>query len=847
MNRCLIVISCAICALAFAAHARGAESCECRNTSFSWAGCRDAAHCDQGGWTSCTASPDDSYTVEAGCHVDVGPGDDVLLEQPMPARFSVEDGGSVTVHGPVEWRVGPLGFVSSPGSRVELSGCFRRFAGTGPECADALGADALFQTGTVVPCRDGDCSGDAALVRLAYPDASEAQRAFLARLDVARDVLCFWQDDEQGYVGADAGYCYKIAAVGTDPTATYLDFDIRQVWRAQSDQAGYPLARREVQQGTLRGAHRAGTREIHLAETDVVAGRIDQMGRWVRCGTHPPFLIATVRDDPGGDVLVLADARGIDADYSDGERCWVDWGWTAGDVAFVMAPVHVTSSLDQSNTAFMRLGGAASLRAVVFDGLGGDGSHGRGAVQILGGPLERFEHVWVTDPLVDDREAVVFGDLPCETSAYHVTVTGGPPEAEYDKNYGLYWYGGPDCTYHLTHFYPRFQGDDSFVLESSGIAPVGKIVLRYVHSGPASPPGDSGQLFDFGLPNPSIVDAADVLCTACTTQDGIGQLVNPSEGGGTIARVLWVGAFNGGALGPSQGNAPTHLKDFGLIGAAVDPQIMPGHHPLAGGDTDGFYVRDVTDPRSTSSVLCGTAEVPLHNLRRGILWNVQTGSVPCDVDGGAQLSDLYFVDVAKLGEPGPLLALHGTANGADLTRLTMAFRAPLVGLSYGMEVGAGARARIDGPLLSGFRSPETLAAMHVGGPAQAALLDWAAPTCFFDDAVDDDPASLAAYGTPPLRGVDPLFTSPATGRFDLAPASPALAAGCGARGAGVQTDNWAHRKAKLRPLYMAQRAAPCGISAELAILLPLLRRAFSRGSRAASRRARGFRAGGPSA
>ncbi|HTO25897.1 MAG TPA: hypothetical protein VMJ49_08330, partial [Gaiellaceae bacterium] len=534
-------------AILLAAEAR-AEFCKCRDTSFAWAGCRDDAHCDQAGWTSCMASPDDSYAVGAGCHVDVAPGDDVLLEQLAPARFSVDDGGSVTVRGPVEWRVGPVGFLSAPGSHVELSGCFRRYGGTGPDCTDDLVADDLFTVGTVVPCRDGDCTGDAELMRIAYPDATPDLLAYLARLDVARDVLCFWQDDEQGYVGADAGYCYKIAAVGPDPEDAYLDFDIRQVWRAQSDQAGYPLARRLVQQGTLRGAHAIGAREIHLVETNVVTSRTDQMGRWVHCGTRHPFLIATVRDDPDGDVLVLADGRGIDEDYADGERCYIDWGWTAGDRAFVMAPVHVTSSLNEGDTVFVRLGGAASLRAVVFDGLGGDGDHGRGAVQIIGGPLERFEHVWVADPLVNDREPVYLDDLPCDASVYHLTVTGGPAEPAFDKNYGLAWFGGPTCTYHLTHFYPRFQADDSFVLESRGLDPVAGMVIRYMHSGPSSAPGDSGQLLDLGEPNPSTIDAADLLCTACTTQDGLGQLVNTAMGGGTIARLLWVGAFNGGTI-----------------------------------------------------------------------------------------------------------------------------------------------------------------------------------------------------------------------------------------------------------------------------------------------------------
>jgi len=321
--------------------------------------------------------------------------------------------------------------------------------------------------------------------------------------------------------------------------------------------------------------------------------------------------------------------------------------------------------------------------------------------------------------------------------------------------------------------------------------------------------------------------------------------VNPSLGGGTIARLLWVGALNGGALGWSEG-AATHLVDFGLIGAAVDATDFRGHHPLAGIDTDRFYVRDVSDPRSTSSQLCGTPEQPVEHLRRGIFWNVQTGSVPCVVDGAAQLSDVAFVDVAKARDPGPLLEVLGTADGAGLARLTMAFRAPLLGLTHGIEIRDGARAAVDGPLLTGFTAPPATTAMHVGAE-EAGLLTWGAPTCFFDDAADDDETVIAAYGTTPLRGIDPLFESPSEGRYDFLATSPALAAGCGARVAGVRIDNWAHRKAKLRPLFLTLRPTPCGISAELVFVLAPLLRAFSRGSRAASRRARGSRADGPSA
>jgi hypothetical protein len=804
----------------------GAEPCRCADTSFAWQGC-DAGGCDPGGWTDCTPTADDHYTLASGCHVEVEPGDDVLLEHLGAQSLRVESGASLTLRGPVEWRVGPGGFQSEPGSRVELAGCFRRVAGAGDECTAALGADNLFAAGDVVPCLDGDCDGDGAWARIAYaPEMHATIAPLLARIDVARDVLCFWQAGEGGYVGADAGYCYKITSVGSAAESLHLDFDVRQVWRAQSDQAGYPLARREVQQGTLQGDHPAGSREIQLSETGVVAGRTDQMGRWVRCaGQQRAYLIASVRDEPGGDVLVLADDRGIVSSFPDGERCHVDWGWGTGDLAFVMAPVHVTSATNGVGQVFVRLEGALSLRGVVFDGLGGNPANAHGAVQIVGGPLERLEHVWIADPLVHNREALFLDELPCDSSAFHVTITGGPPDPAADKNYGVAWFGGATCGYTLTHFYPRFTGDDAFVLHSAGADPIAAIHLRYVHAGPTAFPGDSGQLLDLGAPNPTVLDASDMLCTACTTQDGYGALIGAAQGGGEVSRTLWVGAFNGGALSrsPTLNAVDPRFVAFGLVGSAVDVGNVRGAGPLVGLDTERFYVRDYSDTRpSVGSQLCVADSVRTERLRNGVFLRTTTSQLPCDLTANAELSDVYFIDVARSGTPGPVLRVEPAALDASLTRLTMAFTAPLSGITRGISVAGGARLLVDGPLLTGFHGPGVASAMNIVSPAEAAQLDWGAPTCFFDNVVDDAELTLAAYGTPPIRGVDPEFVNPSAGRFDLAASSPLRAAGCGAREAGIRETNWAHRKAKLRPVYMGPPPHACGLFGPEPLLLVVL-------------------------
>src|SRR4029077_19653820 len=109
----------------------------------------------------------------------------------------------------------------------------------------------------------------------------------------------------------------------------------------QSDQAGYPLVRRNVIETTLKGAHMRWSRTFHFVETSAIGSRVDQMGRWLRCGeSQRAYLIASVTDDAAGDSVLLADAAGIFDDLPDGTRCHIDWGWAAGDVAFVMAPVH---------------------------------------------------------------------------------------------------------------------------------------------------------------------------------------------------------------------------------------------------------------------------------------------------------------------------------------------------------------------------------------------------------------------------------------------------------------------------------------------------------------------------
>lgn len=807
-------------ARAAVAQETGAETCTCRDASFAWRGCADG-DCDEAGWTGCEgATPDDTYVIGPGCHVRVGPGDDVLLAPDAAAPVVVQAGGSLTVGGPVEWRVGPRGLVGEPGSSVAFSGCYRRRGSNGPDCAPALGPDALFTVGEVVPCRDLDCSDDPEIVRLVYePEVqSSAIAGLLARIDATRDALCFWQDDRSNAaVGADAGYCYAITGVGEAARSQWIDFDIRQVWRAKSDQAGYPLERREVHEATLLGDHAGGARTLRFRETDVVVGRTDQMGRWVRCGGEQrAYLVATVRDDPGGDALVLADDRGLEHGFPDATRCHVDWGWAAGDKAFVMAPVHVTSATNRSDEGFVLLQGAASLGGVVIDGLGGDGL--RGALQLRGADMTRFEHVWVTDPLVTDTEAVLVDDVPCGRGVFHLSVTGGPPDAADDKNYGLAWFGGSACNYSLTHLYTRFVGDDSFVLESTGAAPVGAIHWRHVQAGPASRPGDSGQFLDFGFPNPTDVVGSGGICTACTSQDGFGPLVSPSSGTGEMSGIVWVGAFNGGLHGDgTESDRPDYrYRRLAVVGSAPDPSIERGIGAIAGLNTEDFYVRDVEDPRPDPNRLCtanpyGTFA---RRLARGIFANVALGGVPCEVGGGdAELSDLYFLDVTRSDAGGAIVETRSAAPGARLARLTMAFANPPAGVWSGVRVTTEAAPStvLDGLLLTGVRGPGARA-MSLGSAANAQAVAWGAPSCFWDNDVDEEPAVLDAYGVAPIRGVAPGWVDASASRYDLAPDSPLRAAGCGAGTAGIRDADWAHRKLKLRPLYMGPPPAACGLA-----------------------------------
>lgn len=808
------------------------EFCGCTGTTFTWAGCGADGHCDPGQWTNCTPSPDDGYAFQNGCHVTID-GGDLLLSHASPRHVSVKSGASFTMRGPAELRLGPMGVRAEPGSRVDLSGCFRHFwpmsAGK-EECAPTVTAAALFPIGRVLPCRDGDCNGDAETVRLDWahtdPGLDAPIDALLDRIDAARDAICFWQHSESA-PAADSGYCYAVTAVGRDGGERFLDFDIRQTWSAQSDQAGYPLTRREVHPATLASDAPAGTRELTFSETGLVEGRAGPAGRFLRCdGEQQSHLIATATDDPAGDVLTLADARGTTVDYGAGTLCHIDWGWAEWDVAFIMAPVHVTAHTPQVDRTRVFLEGETTLRGVVVDGLGGElGVLYGAALEVRGGPLVALEHVWVVDPLVANRASVLLDDLPCGTSVRHLVVTGGPSDAEGDKNYGLAWFGGSTCEYTVEHLYTRFMGDDNFVLESSGTRPTGTVHIRYAQAGPSSFPGDSGQFFDFGAPNPTLVSVRDALCTSCTSHDGRDTLIAPSAGNGHIENLLWVGVHNGGLVtsGAEPDDGIFTFERFGVIGSDVDASNALGAGPLTGLVSDRFYVRDIQDPRANPSRLCAgpASGARTRLLSRGIFSNVTLGSVPCEVSH-ASLSDLYFVDVAR-STPGALLLAQSWASNLSLSRLTVAFTRPPSGLQIGVSapfVSAAPELTIDGLLLTGLRGATTQA-MSLGYPATAALVSWGAPTCFFDNAIDESPAVLAAYGVAPVQSVDPAFVNPAAGRFDLAPASPLAGVGCGAREAGYSEFDWAHRKAKLAPMYMGDRPLACGLLG-VELLLPLV-------------------------
>lgn len=816
------------------AHA-AAQWCECEQQSFVWQGCDATGSCDPGGWTHCSPSPDDSFTIRNGCHVVVNPGSDVLLSQVLANRTTVEAGGSLVVNGPSELRLGPLGLTADPGSTVDFSGCFRRF-GAGESCVAALGADSLFPIGLVVPCRDGDCTDDPEVVRIVWNETTDALTlsqidSLLEGIEVARDVLCFWQNAETGPIGADAGYCYKVVGKSLGPIDRTLDFDIRQTWSAQSDQAGYPLSRRVVQPVTLAKDMAIGARTFSFTETTPVVGRANPVGRWIRCGNDQrAYVIATATDDAAGDAVLIADGRGVEAAYPAGTQCYLDWGWGATDIAFVMAPVHVTSLTNQPGDSWLLLQGDTTLRAVVVDGLGGDtDTTTKSALTVRGGPLRALEHVWVTDPLVKDRAAVLLDDLPCGTAINHLTVTGGPPSIEDNKNYGLAWHGGAACSYRATHLYTRFAGDDNFVLESTGADPVAAISLQYMEAGPSSLPGDSGQLFDFGDPNPTSVVVQDALCTSCTSDDGFGSLMLSSSGPAQIDDVLWIGARNGGVLPDAvESNHPSVLfRRLGVIGSNVDATNQLGKGPLVGIDAQDFYVRDIVDPRPASIQLCTGNQfgAQTHALSRGVFHNIALGQTPCEVSR-AQISDVYFIDVRREDSVGPLLEVRPLATAPILSRLTMAFQKEPTGVTAGISApfaGAAPQLTIDGTLLTGFRGPQTLRAMSLGTAATAAPVNWGAPACFFDNVQDEYPDTLAAYGVSPVQGVDPLFVDPDALLYNLAPASPLRTVGCGARKAGFLESNWAHRKAKLEPVFIGPHGtSPDASAAELTPALFLI-------------------------
>lgn len=791
-----------------------AETCECASTSFSWSGCDEEA-CDPGGWNFCTPSPDDAFRINGGCAVRIEPQHDVLLQQATGVDIRVAEGGSLEVDGPVELRVGPSGLQASAGSSVSLRGCFRDAAGS---CTPDLGPSALFKIGTVMPCRDWLCDDDANVVRLLWnqSDTSAEEWArlgsLLASLDAERDVLCFWQTSEYD-VGADSGYCYRMIGVST-ASPRWLDFDVRQVWNAQSDQAGFPLERRLVREVHLAEDHPAGARWLRMRETTAVSTRSDGIGRWIRCDrSQRAYVIASVSDDLAGDAILLADRRGLKQAAGAGATCHIDWGWSRGDVAFVMAPVHVTTTSRAGGEGFLNLWGDVMLESAVIDGLGGSGY--RGGVWLYGARLLGARHVWVMDPLTANGQTITLEDVQCGAEVNHLLITGGPEAPEDDKDYGLAVMGGPACTYYVNHLYTRHRGDDNLLTNSSGVAPTGTVVWHWVQGGPASVPGDSGQFMDFGTGNVTNVYGSDGLCTACTSQDGLGSLMIPSGSGqGLMERLLWLGATGQGfsAAAVSVSNPQFRYRDVGVIGSAVDPAYV-GRGQLVGLDTERFYVRDVSDPRAGSLQICVNSPIAAATRRlvQGVYVDVSLGGTPCSMTGDTELREIALVDTTRLGSRGALIQIDAAATGDVLEKVTAAYRRSPEGIQYALALPNSlppGGVTIDRLLITGL-GDEVDAAMNLRTPELAAAVTWGGPSCFADVATIDAPDVLAAYGAPPLLLEDSGFGD--VGHLQVVPAAGSTAANadCGASSAGVTALDWAHRKMKLVPTFVSRPPAAC--------------------------------------
>lgn len=741
---------------------------------------------------------------------------DILQDGATPGTgLTVRGGGSLTADGAIVLSLNDEGLSCNPGASCSFHGAYRQFSTPTPMLLEEPDPAASFIVGDVIPCPTAsgtsDCSDPTRkrLVRLDYPSDTygpgaprEIPHVCDAIAEIAAgdgeargDVLAFWNPDPLDLQeGPDTHFWYEIEDVTTGSSCS-IDFNVHQ---GVADQAGYPLARREIAAYSPRGPILVGDRVVEFPASTLPAPDFHdgRMLRFERNGapSNETYRIYDTRvgatdecaDSVGPcDLLKLADhrgvARGVDASSNEEDEVWIDYGWQSGDPFLVLSPVRIEAAAPARKKTSVELRGDLELRGVVF--------YRTSTVIVRAESIGQCRDVWLEDLFSGDSDKLTLLDgFQCE----RLSITGGDADSGQDTSHAIVAATSEDIT--LRALGLRHGGDDYFSVRNFFAPHVTFDRFRGQFKSTNAP---SDECISTGN-SPITVELTDIECIDASNTGGT---FGPAAPPGTFeAQSVILIASRRSLWGSALSNADAIFTDVTIIGSQIDgtnADLLPVN-------ADRFVVRD-SDLLGNGRLLRG----PGGYLRNGIAMDNRIASSLALTPGDVELTNVAIVRTSSVAPANALVSVITAPSstqwhhvlfyqppGTSSFGRTWHFRSSLSDLSaftLGGVAFAGSNRALENQ--SGIALDDVTSGVHFNGPL-----------CFFDNGIDVAQATVPELPAGSLLGVDPEFVSPDENRFDVAAGSPWDVSGCGVlRGAqapGVRAFQRYHSWSNLAPEFM---------------------------------------------
>ena len=716
-----------------------------------------------GAGTSCgTPTASDTYVIPSGASVTVvaaitqdttgGIGITVNAGGTLTAAVSesVNSGNSLVL------TVGAAGLSCS--GTCTLTGGFRQFgSATSQTLADFSTSD-FWQVGEITEAR-WPAGGTGTIT---YPTTATAGHDYDSANGVdgdtniaesiaevtTSDAICFFDPDTADeYVPADVNACYKVSAVDAAAADYSISVDLRQ---GAQDNASWPLAKRDIQVGTLGADVIRGQMTLNLgaAFADAAAAAAI-VGRWIRLedGASGVFAgrayrIITAADNGSDDTVTIIDLRGAGSAHAAGDAWAIEsQGWVKGDPFYIMVPVRITSATAALTDSPVLLNGASTVRGVVFDSIQAVTVGVSSGVPLLTASLSQFRDVWIIDPSNATSSALSVGVAGALLE--RVSITGN--DASVNTTHGFAFYEQVPVT--LRDALCRYLGDDCFgyINNSSGEAATAFSGVRIRSEYAENATGGSTNVAEAqnGGTNNLTYQLSGISCVRCTTDDasgGIFAVGSSTTSTITADGVTWIGGRGKLSVGTNPGRlTATNVAGYGHVMKTVSGVAF-------GGNLDGFVFRGGDGTTADIIGAIGALGVTVKNgLVLDTIWSSNTFAAVAPL-ANSTFENIAFVNVNRTpalntgvfrwsGDPGGAVRLENISVVWNPRYATVGFQNAI------RDNGSGAWSNVTfkNLLFAGlhdFAGTNAQAAIRGGSASFWAGNTWAGKMCFYGNEAD---------------------------------------------------------------------------------------------------------------